>query len=60
MLSVLHPRHKLQYFRNAGWDDDWVETAHEMVRDIFDNAYKSLPGVNSKPDKPNIIPNVRV
>jgi hypothetical protein len=58
MLPVLHPRHKLQYFKNAGWDDDWVETAYGMVRDIFNNAYKNSPGV--KPNKPNIVDSVRV
>jgi hypothetical protein len=24
---VLHPRHKLHYFKKAGWEDDWIETA---------------------------------
>ena len=26
LLLVLHPRHKLQYFKNAGWQDEWIET----------------------------------
>jgi hypothetical protein len=28
---VLHPRHKLQYFRNAGWPEEWVDTAKEII-----------------------------
>ncbi|KAF8153394.1 hypothetical protein B0H34DRAFT_634348, partial [Crassisporium funariophilum] len=27
IAMVLHPRHKLNYFRKAGWEDDWIETA---------------------------------
>ncbi|KAH7926227.1 hypothetical protein BV22DRAFT_1009661, partial [Leucogyrophana mollusca] len=27
IAMVLHPRHKLQYFRNAKWPNDWIETA---------------------------------
>jgi hypothetical protein len=33
---VLHPRHKL---KNAGWEEDWIDTAHQMVRDEFDRTY---------------------
>jgi hypothetical protein len=36
---VLHPRHKLQYFKNAGWEEEWVETARNIVRDEFDRMY---------------------
>ena len=24
---VLHPCHKLHYFKKAGWEDDWIDTA---------------------------------
>jgi hypothetical protein len=41
-LLVLHPRHKLQYFKNAGWEDDWIERAEEIVRTQFDLSYGSL------------------
>jgi hypothetical protein len=39
---VLHPRYKLQYFKNAGWSPDWIETAKMLVRDEFDRSYVSL------------------
>ena len=42
MLLVLHPRHKLTYFENAGWEDEWVDRAKEIVRDEFDKSYGSL------------------
>ncbi|KAG1812698.1 hypothetical protein EV424DRAFT_1326917 [Suillus variegatus] len=41
IAMVLHPRHKLVYFRNARWEDDWVTTAEELVRDRF-TLYSAL------------------
>ena len=35
-LLVLHFCHKLQYFKNAGWEEEWIEAAEEIVRDEFD------------------------
>jgi hypothetical protein len=37
---VLHPRHKLSYFKTAGWEQEWIETAQELVRDAFERSYK--------------------
>jgi hypothetical protein len=31
LYLVLLPRHKLQYFKNAGWPEEWVNTAKEIV-----------------------------
>jgi hypothetical protein len=39
---VLHPRHKLRYFKNAGWQDDWIEQAEDIVRTEFNLSYGSL------------------
>lgn len=36
---VLHPRHKLHYFKTAGWKKSWIETAHAIVREEFDRTY---------------------
>lgn len=45
-ISVLHPRHKLAYFRNAGWEEMWVEGAKTLVKTVFNRKYKSyLPPV---------------
>ncbi|TFK59864.1 hypothetical protein BDN72DRAFT_744234, partial [Pluteus cervinus] len=27
IAMILHPRHKLNYFKEAGWDNDWVDEA---------------------------------
>ena len=42
LLLVLHPCHKLQYFKNAGWQDDWIEQAEEIVHTEFNLLYGSL------------------
>jgi hypothetical protein len=39
ILPVLHPRHKLQYFRNAGWTEEWITTSLKIVRDRFESVY---------------------
>ena len=36
---VLHPRHKLHYFKTAGWEEEWIDTAHNIVREEFDRTY---------------------
>lgn len=38
-LTVLHPRHKLQYFRDAGWQEDWIVTAETLLRNRFRTGY---------------------
>jgi hypothetical protein len=42
ILLVLHPRHKLEYFKKNGWCDSWIEAAHDIVREEFDRSYTSL------------------
>ena len=37
---VLHPQHKSDYFRRAGWSSDWIDTAESLVRDEFERSYK--------------------
>src|SRR5260221_845641 len=39
LYSVLHPHHKLNYFKKAGWDDTWIKTAQEIVCAEFDQTY---------------------
>ena len=41
LFIVLHPRHKLEYFKKAGWDNVWTETAKQIVRDEFERSYKT-------------------
>jgi len=38
-FSVLHPCHKLHYFKTAGWEDEWINTVHNIVHEEFDRTY---------------------
>jgi hypothetical protein len=38
--TVLHPRHKLSYFKSAKWEQEWIDTAEELVHDEFERSYK--------------------
>jgi hypothetical protein len=49
-FSVLHPRHKLQYFKKAGWQDSWIETAYTIVRDEFYRTYAFMD-IDSEADQ---------
>jgi hAT family C-terminal dimerisation region len=37
----LHPRHKLEYFKAAGWEDEWIAAAHSIVHDTYKHLYAS-------------------
>ena len=36
---VLHPRHKLEYFRRNDWDDTSIDAARNVVQDEYDRSY---------------------
>ncbi len=38
-LLVLHPRHKLHYFKTAGWEPEWIKAAHDILWEEFDRTY---------------------
>ena len=42
MHPVLHPYHKLEYFKQNGWDEALIETACSIVQDEFSRLYCSL------------------
>lgn len=53
VFSVLHPRHKLEYFKNAGWEAEWISTAEKIVRDEYERSYAGLSvrhDTGSEPD----------
>jgi len=39
MFSVLHPQHKLSYFKQAGWPTEWIHTAEGIVHVEFKCSY---------------------
>lgn len=47
---VLHPHHKLSYFKSAGWTPEWIETAEELVRTVFQGSYASHSVVDDTRD----------
>lgn len=36
---MLHPAHKLEYFRAAGWEPAWIDEARRIVREEYDRSY---------------------
>ncbi|TFY73210.1 hypothetical protein EWM64_g10802 [Hericium alpestre] len=42
IAMVLHPCHKLEYFKNANWETDWINTACDLVQDEYKRSYASL------------------
>jgi hypothetical protein len=56
---VLHPRHKLEYFKKQKWEDSWIQDAHDIVRRNFDRSYAmvdapgdedAIPVCNGEPE----------
>lgn len=39
---MLDLRHKLNYFHVAGWEEEWIEAACEIVREEFDQGYAGI------------------
>ncbi|KIK33084.1 hypothetical protein CY34DRAFT_31394, partial [Suillus luteus UH-Slu-Lm8-n1] len=39
IAMVLHPQHKLSYFKAAHWLDEWIQTADQLVREEFECSY---------------------
>ena len=46
---MLHPRHKLSYFKTAGWEDEWIKTVEALVRDEFERSYMYIQDVEDTP-----------
>ena len=43
VLIVLHPCHKLKYFKLAGWKPPWIATACKLVNDRYDEHQEKSP-----------------
>ncbi|KAF9442426.1 hypothetical protein P691DRAFT_608229, partial [Macrolepiota fuliginosa MF-IS2] len=39
ITTVLNPKHKLKYFEKSGQNQKWIDTAEEIVRDVFKYTY---------------------
>ncbi|KAI6097184.1 hypothetical protein F5141DRAFT_1011488 [Pisolithus sp. B1] len=40
-VQFLHPHHKLEYFRQAKWEANWIKTAGELIHCNYDSSYAS-------------------
>jgi hypothetical protein len=47
-ILVLHPRHKLDYFEKADWEEEWIVTAKRIVREEFERSYMA-PVIEDQP-----------
>jgi len=48
LCLVLHPQHKLEYFRQAGWTLEWIDTAELLVWDEYECSYMSAASSDSE------------
>ena len=39
---MLDPRCKLDYFHVAGWEEEWIEAAREIVNEEFERGYAGI------------------
>ncbi|KAI9432915.1 hypothetical protein H4582DRAFT_1798757, partial [Lactarius indigo] len=39
IAMVLHPHHKLEYFRKHKWEDTWIQAACNIVQEEFRQSY---------------------
>ncbi|KAG6913747.1 hypothetical protein DXG01_004556, partial [Tephrocybe rancida] len=46
----LHPCNKLAYFKNAGWQIEWIETAGGLVEEELKRTYADFKGTNVDSD----------
>ena len=64
-ITVLLPSLKDGYFEDAGWENDWVETARQLLRDVFNEHYRGRFGpeqpalAQPASDQPDAAPKVR-
>jgi hypothetical protein len=47
---VLHPRHKLEYFKIHKWEDAWIQAAREIVQEEYSRSYESLEDTDDEDD----------
>ncbi|KAH9981720.1 hypothetical protein BJV74DRAFT_797816 [Russula compacta] len=51
IAMVLYPCHKLTYFKNASWDQMWIDTAKNLVHDQFESRYASCTDTAMENDR---------
>lgn len=51
---VLHPSHKLDYFKATDWETEWVSTAEEIVHAEFNCTYANIINVDSNLEESSV------
>ena len=51
-ISVLHPSHKLSYFKTVSWDDEWIDAAEDLVRTEFERVYEVIDFEEPEDEQP--------
>lgn len=51
MFQVLHPSFKLDYFKRANWEKDWIDEAIRLIREEWETYYKpaAAPVASAQP-----------
>ncbi|KIK14984.1 hypothetical protein PISMIDRAFT_16866 [Pisolithus microcarpus 441] len=49
IAMVLHPHHKLEYFRHVKWEADWIKTASDLVHNTYETSYATCEVHESPP-----------
>ncbi|KAF8991788.1 hypothetical protein BDQ17DRAFT_1254536, partial [Cyathus striatus] len=47
IAMILHSQYKLQYFKNTGWQPEWITTAKELLCTQFELHYRDFDEVDS-------------
>lgn len=47
---VLHPAYKLEYFRNANWQPQWIQAAEDTVREEYERKYTAFDEAQADED----------
>ena len=55
---VLHPKYKLDYFKGAKWEQEWIDTAEELVHTQFNRSYSKPEADNASMNKATPEPSV--
>ncbi|KAG1735960.1 uncharacterized protein EDB91DRAFT_1055957 [Suillus paluster] len=55
IAMILHPHHKLVYFKVVNWENEWIDAAEKLLRDEFERSYLDSSLVESDKDS-TVIP----
>ena len=46
---ILHPTHKLRYFKLANWEQSWIDEAVRCLHDVWNSHYKPRSNLPTQP-----------